>query len=144
MQQPLEIRFKYTTGLYGGFQNFSRHPITVNNKLYRTTEHYYQAQKTTNELDHEKVRLSATPKEAKLTAKRLPLKENWDNIKYEVMKDALRYKVQQHPDIRETLLRTGDAILIEDSDWDYIWGCGKDGTGQNLLGKAWMEIRNEC
>jgi len=59
------------------------------------------------------------------------------------MKTALRAKFTQHEDLKKILLDTGDRELIEDSPVDYQWGCGKDGTGQNLLGKALVEIRQE-
>ncbi len=59
------------------------------------------------------------------------------------MKTALRAKFTQHEDLKKILLGTEDRELIEDSADDYQWGCGKDGTGQNLLGKALVEIRAE-
>ena len=59
------------------------------------------------------------------------------------MKTALRAKFTQHENLKKILLDTGDRELIEDSPTDYQWGCGQDGTGQNLLGKALVEIRTE-
>ena len=38
-------------------------------------------------------------------------------------------------------MKTGDAILIEHTSRDKIWGDGGSGTGLNLLGKALMETR---
>ena len=64
-------------------------------------------------------------------------------VKYQVMKDALKAKFTQHEDLKCLLLSTGNRELIENAKDDYQWGCGKDGTGKNLLGKALMEVREE-
>jgi len=64
-------------------------------------------------------------------------------VKYDIMKKALRAKFTQHKDLKKILLETGDAELIENAPKDYQWGCGSKGTGLNLLGKALMDIREE-
>jgi len=138
----MAIKFWIPSKPYGCFSNFSKHPITVDGKVYATTEHFYQASKMVSEADHESVRLSDTPKSAKNLAYCLPMKDNWEDIKYKVMVDALIYKATQHQDIKEILMNTGDEILEEASPKDAIWGTGKDGKGLNLLGKAWMETRS--
>jgi len=137
------IEFWRTTGEYGFMSNFSKHPITVDGRRYETTEHYYQAMKATNDVDHESVRLAKGPKASKTLARQILLRPDWENVKYEIMKDALRAKAQQYEFIIPALENSGTEELAENSPYDYIWGTGKDGTGQNLLGKAWMEIRNE-
>ena len=53
-----------------------------------------------------------------------------------------RAKFIQHPDLREKLLSTGDAILHEDSPWDKYWGYAKGG-GLDRLGKLLMQVREE-
>lgn len=73
----------------------------------------------------------------------LPLREDWEEIKVDVMRRALWAKVMQHADVRETLLSTGDAVIIEHTKNDNIWADGGDGSGENLLGRLWMEIRTE-
>jgi ribA/ribD-fused uncharacterized protein len=59
---------------------------------------------------------------------------------------ALLAKFKQHQDCKAMLLVTKDAYLIEDTrqgkDDDHIWGDGSTGKGQNLLGKALMELRD--
>lgn len=68
---------------------------------------------------------------------------DWDDVKVDIMRDILRAKVAQHEYVRRKLLATGDRELVENSWRDWFWGCGSDGTGQNQLGKLWMEIRAE-
>lgn len=143
VMNPPEIKFWRTTEFYGSFSNFSRHPITVDGKFYATTEHYYQAMKCALPHEAECVRLANTPKEAKQIAYQSKMVDHWDSIKYNIMLDALRYKVAAHPDIKTLLLSTGNSVIIENSPYDNIWGCGKDGKGANLLGTAWMQIRDE-
>lgn len=68
---------------------------------------------------------------------------NWNEIKVDVMRDILRAKVDQHPYVKKKLLETGDRLLIEDSWRDSYWGWGADEKGQNVLGRLWMEVRDE-
>jgi ribA/ribD-fused uncharacterized protein len=50
-------------------------------------------------------------------------------------------KYRQNPELRKILMSTGDTKIVEDSPFDYIWGIGRDGTGQNLLGQVLMSVR---
>ncbi len=79
--------------------------------------------------------------------------ELWDERKYDIVVEGNKAKFGQNDDIREFLLSTGDAILVEASPYDKIWGIGLDretamkGTvqqwqGENLLGCALMETRD--
>jgi ribA/ribD-fused uncharacterized protein len=137
------IKFWRPRDPYGCFSNFSGHPILVDGKIYKTTEHYYQSKKIINPENQELVRKSKTAKECKNLAYTFPLREDWEKVKYEIMKEALRFKTLQHEDVKQILVSTGNEELAEDSPYDYVWGLGKDGSGTNWLGKAWMEIREE-
>ena len=58
------------------------------------------------------------------------------------MEDFLRQKFTDS-DLKEKLLATGDAELIEGNHWgDVIWGVC-NGIGENNLGKLLMNIRND-
>lgn len=150
------IKFWKIREKYGCFSNFSKHSILVDGKMYPTTEHYYQSKKFEDPVYQEAIRLLKTAREAKdiasgdkpyikdgVEVKMPKLRDDWENIKYGIMKDALRYKVEQHDEVKYELLSTGDKVIAEDTPYDFIWGIGSDGTGKNLLGKAWMEIREE-
>jgi ribA/ribD-fused uncharacterized protein len=52
-------------------------------------------------------------------------------------------KFTQHENLKKLLLDTGDAELQEDSQDDFFWGIGADGSGKNVLGKILMRIRDE-
>ena len=66
-----------------------------------------------------------------------------DKVRYGVMIKALQAKFTQHKDLKDILLSTGAKTLIEDAKNDKVWGVGRDGKGQNLLGKALMQVRDE-
>ncbi|HSV48395.1 MAG TPA: NADAR family protein, partial [Ramlibacter sp.] len=68
---------------------------------------------------------------------------DWDVVKVPTMKRILRAKADQHEYVRRKLLATGDRELIEDSWRDDFWGWGPNCDGENMLGRLWMEVRNE-
>ena len=56
---------------------------------------------------------------------------------------AVMAKFTQHAKLRELLLGTGDAEIIEHTRNDSYWADGGDGTGRNQLGKILMQVREE-
>jgi len=76
----------------------------------------------------------------------------WDASKYDIVVQANRYKFSQNLDLRTRLLETEGRELVEASPMDRIWGVGyakgkalqnRARWGQNLLGKALMQVRDE-
>lgn len=128
---------------YGCFSNFSAHGFELDGKYWRTSEHYFQAQKFAGQPDEEEIRRAGTPKEAANLGRerKRPLRQDWESVKDEIMRKAVRRKFEIHEAIREILLSTGDEILIEKTSSDYYWGCGTEGTGKNMLGQILMEVR---
>ena len=141
----MAILFYSARGKYGAFSNFSRHGIELDGLWWKTTEHYFQAQKFTNEEYKEKIRNAPDPKTAATLgrSRKIKLRDDWEHIKDDVMREAVRTKFQFHPELRELLLSTDNEEIIENAPGDYYWGCGKDGTGKNMLGKILMEVRHE-
>ncbi len=139
------IRFYRVEDHYGCFSNFSAHPIALDGHTWPTSEHYFQAQKFREPELQARVRAAATPGTAARIgrSRQLPLRKDWESIKDDVMRRAVRAKLQQHADVRATLLETGDATLIEHTRNDSYWGDGGDGSGKNMLGKILMELRAE-
>jgi predicted NAD-dependent protein-ADP-ribosyltransferase YbiA (DUF1768 family) len=45
--------------------------------------------------------------------------------------------------LREVLLGTGDAAIVEHTRNDAYWGDGGDGHGKNELGQILMRVREE-
>lgn len=136
-----EIRFYSRRTPYFQFSNFYYAPMTIEGKNYPTTEHYFQAVKYINPIHQEKVRTAKTPGEAKILGRKFPLRPDWEEVKENVMRTALEAKFSQHEDLRDLLLGTGEAILIEWSPSDKYWGAHKNG-GSNRLGVLLMELRD--
>ncbi|BAZ31480.1 hypothetical protein NIES4074_39530 [Cylindrospermum sp. NIES-4074] len=128
---------------YGCFCNFSAHDFRLDNLYWQTSEHYFQAQKFVGTPYFEKVQQTKTPLEAANLGgdRTLPLRSDWRQVKDEFMYKAVLAKFQNHADIRDILLSTGNQLLIETTSHDYYWGCGEDGSGKNRLGQILMEVR---
>jgi hypothetical protein len=139
------IHFYSTRGEFGCFSNFSRHAVFLKGKRWPTSEHYFQAQKFAGTSHEEAVRCAKTPSEAASLgrSRKLPLRKDWESVKDEVMREAVRAKFTQHEDLREILLGTGDALLVEHTANDSYWGDGGDGSGKNRLGQILMQVRAE-
>ena len=96
-------------------------------------EHMYQAAKCADPDEREEILRCDTPGQAKRKGMRVRLRENWDNIKFDVMLGLVREKFKD-PALRRKLIATGDADLIEDNTWkDTYWGVC-NGVGENKLG----------
>lgn len=130
---------------YGCFSNFSPHGFELDGKYWPTSEHYFQAQKFAGTRHEEDVRQAKSPKQAAARGRERsrPLRDDWEAVKDDVMQRAVRRKFETHEDIRVILLGTGDEEIIENAPGDYYWGCGKDGSGKNMLGKILMDVRAE-
>lgn len=129
-------------GQYRFLSNFWQCDIEYLGQKFKSTEHAYQAHKTTNHADFTKVVEAATPGESKKIVRKFPQKPDWEKIKDQIMLDLLRIKFSK-PGLGKALLDTGDAELIEGNTWnDTYWGVCK-GVGQNKLGKMLMQVREE-
>lgn len=144
----MTIYFYKVSEPYGYLSNFSPHPIYIDGLTWPTVEHYYQAQKFVTSQCEEIIPLihrAPTPQEAAALGRdpcRI-LRPDWEQTKYNIMRQAVLTKFITHKDIQALLIATCDEIIVEDSPRDYYWGCGADKTGQNQLGKILMSVRLE-
>lgn len=141
----MAILFYSTNDAYGCFSNFSAHGLQLKGTWWPTSEHYFQAQKFAGTAHEEAIRLAKTPNQAARMGRERsrPLRRDWEQIKDQVMLDALRQKFRTHADIRQILLDTGAEDLVENAPGDYYWGIGADGSGRNMLGRLLMQVRAE-
>lgn len=128
---------------YGCFSNFSQHGIEIDGSWWPTVEHYFQAQKFAGHPYAEQIQRASTPKQAAEMGRnrKLPLRPDWEQVKDDVMFQALLCKFKTHPGPRTLLLSTDQEEIVENAPGDYYWGCGADGNGQNKLGKLLMRVR---
>lgn len=147
MSDPILFYEEYLA--YGFLSNFAACPILLKGQLWPTTEHYYQAQKYAGTAVEEIIRQAYSPMMSKELTRlpQYPARADWDAIKDDVMRSALRAKFAQHDHLRTLLLETGDALLVEHTANDTYWADGGDGgtgsLGKNMLGKLLMEVRAE-
>ena len=134
-------------GEYAFLSNFYFSPMIIDNVVYTTNEHFFQAMKSLNPKERQAIALAPTPGNAKRLGKKVSLRKDWEDIKEEVMLIGLRHKFS-NPELRKKLLATGNEELIEGTTWhDNYWGicnceaCG--GQGKNRLGKLLMRVREE-
>lgn len=137
----MAIKFYKPKDTHGHMSNFYKSKFYYDGRWWKTSEHAYQAAKTYVPEEVEEICNAPTPKIARDLGQKCKFRSDFNDIRYEKMKDIVLQKYLQNQDIYYKLIETGDELLIEDSPVDYYWGCGADGSGQNMLGKVLMEIR---
>ena len=141
------IRFGRRNGIYPEFSNFWNCRVKWNGLVYSNTEAIFQAQKTLNEEEQLKF-VNLNGGQAKQLGRKITLRNDWESVKFQTMCDIVYAKFSQNEKLKELLLNTGTAYIMEDTTgWhDNIWGhcsCGRCQTKQskNLLGLALMFTR---
>jgi ribA/ribD-fused uncharacterized protein len=130
-------------GVFRFLSNFHPSPIQFGGIDYPTVEHAYQAQKTLDPKERRKIALLENSAGAKSVGGQLKLREDWEQVKEDIMYDILKLKFDI-PELRRKLLATGDRKLVEGNYWgDCYWGVCR-GKGENRLGELLMKVRREC
>lgn len=134
---------------YGVFSNLYKRPILFEGREFPTAEHAYQAGKARKEAVREWILNAPSPSLVAMAAHGLytwDIVPNWSKIKFDRMRDVLHAKFTQHDDLRDLLLSTGEARLVEaaktNNSVNRTWG-EVNGKGLNMLGVLLMEIRSE-
>lgn len=137
-------------GDYRFLSNFYPAVVEFEGITYPTVEHAYQSAKTLDMAERKRIAACATPAEAKRAGRALAgvgkQRADWEQVKFDVMEQCVRYKFTHHDELKQKLLATGDATLEEGNNWDdRIWGISPPGSGQgdNRLGKTLMKVRDE-
>ncbi|MEO0564923.1 MAG: NADAR family protein [Chloroflexota bacterium] len=134
-------------GKYDFLSNFYPSDVEMDGVTYPTVEHAYQAAKSPDHEKRMKIAQIATPKGAKAAGRRIKQPDNWFEINLDLMHDLVQQKFTRHPDLRDKLLATGDAKLIEGNTWnDRFFGMVRDKktgewVGENHLGQILMAVR---
>ena len=147
---PLDIRFyRANEKPYGAFSNLFRRTVIFEDNEFPTAEHAYQAGKARKQAVKDWILSAPSPSLVAMAAHGLytwDIVPDWSKTKFSRMRDVLRAKYTQHPDLQALLLSTGDARLVEscktDNAVNRTWG-EVNGKGQNMLGVLLMEVRAE-
>lgn len=145
---------------WGGiYSNWALSSIIVEDMEFNCVEQYMMYKKAEVAGDIESmaaVMATPMPNEQKAIGRRITGYDDevWAAVRYEIVKDAIRAKFTQIPDLREQLLASGNKHIVEASPYDVVWGIGlgeddplrldeKNWRGENLLGKCIMDVRDE-
>jgi ribA/ribD-fused uncharacterized protein len=125
--------------------SYSKHRFELDGTEWPSVEHYYQAMTFEDEAYREQIRTTPHPADAtKLgKSKKHGCRKDWDKVKETYMTRGTYIKCRTHPEVAEALLATGDMKIIETSQYDYYWGCGRDTRGHNVYGKVLMNVRGQ-
>lgn len=131
------------SGEYRFLSNFWPCRVEFEGQIYPSVEHAYVAAKTTNPLIRELITVIKTAGKAKRVGKAMSLRSDWEDVKENIMYELVKCKFSRDLELKEKLLATGDAQLIEGNTWgDTFWGVCS-GFGDNKLGKILMKVREE-
>ena len=114
-----------------------------------TAEHIYQAMKTSDVEEQRLIVNQKTPGGAKRCGAKATLRENWEEIKFNVMHEIVSSKFNNEPKLMDKLVATHPQELIEGNNWhDNVWGdCSckkcKDVVGRNKLGQILITVRGK-
>ena len=124
---------------------FSAHSFILEDKEWPTVEHYFQAMKFETGNHQDKVHLAASPKKARKLGRTRSekVRNDWSSARTVFMTRAIYTKCRTYPEISALLLSTGSQKLVESSQYDYFWGCGRDRRGENMYGQILMNVRDK-
>jgi ribA/ribD-fused uncharacterized protein len=132
-------------GFFGDYRflsNYHQCPVYFEGLLYPSTENAYMAAKTLD-INQRREFQTIDPKEAKKLGRKISLRADWEDVKFDVMLSVCFDKFWRNKTIRKKLIDTGSAHLEETNHWgDTIWGTNESREGQNNLGLILMDIRS--
>ena len=141
---PLKFYRTYKHTNTYGFCVYSNHPVHVEGLgTFPTAESAFQAHKDLTNIEHVQAQINVrSVLMSKYIGSKIKQREDWEDVKVDIMEKILQLKFDQHEDIRENLLNTWLRPIVDHTKDDSFWGDGGDGSGQNMLGKILTRIRN--
>lgn len=100
------------SGKYRFLSNFYPAPVEMYGVRYPTVEHAFQAAKSLDINERERIRLAATPGQAKRMGRTVTLRPDWDEFRLVAMKSLVERKFTDE-ELAERLLQTMPHELIE-------------------------------
>ena len=140
------IRFSRTMNVYPEFSNFDTVELVFDNRKFKNSEAAFQYGKYRPGEETDAL-CTVSGAVAKRLGRQIHMRLDWDDVKYEHMKNVLFAKFTQSEKHKQLLLSTGNQWLVELTYWhDNTWGicncarCIKK-LSENMLGLALMEVR---
>ena len=120
--------------------NMAPCPIKYKGLEFTCTESAYQSMKCSLIIDKKKF-VGLDGYQAKQLGRKIKIRDDWDKIKFLVMKEILELKFKKEP-FRSKLIEM-EGQITEFNYWnDTYWGVC-NGVGDNNLGKILMNIRDK-
>ena len=144
--------FRFTKAPWGEFSNFAplAAPIAAGPWTFPTSEHLYQAAKFgAAPAVQRRIAAAPTAREAAAIGRGTAdgLDPRWNDQRVNVMRWVLRMKREANAAaIDAVLAATGERAIVEVSTRDPWWGAKPAGDryrGANVLGRLWMELRQQ-
>jgi DNA repair photolyase/predicted NAD-dependent protein-ADP-ribosyltransferase YbiA (DUF1768 family) len=153
-EMPELFKFTNADALNGWLNPMSPHPLTFKKKTYRTADSLFQWLRFEGHPEIQaEILADPSPISVRIIAKenRELLGERELKADLELMRQCLRLKIEQHPDLKGNLLATGDKLIVDDctarqKGAAFFWGMANirgQWVGDNWLGKLWMELRDK-
>lgn len=138
-------------GPYACFSNFHDSRMIINDVLWKTVEHVFQANKTFDKEWQKRILSAETPAEAKTLGKQLKtlglVRPDWQDVNILIMHNLVLLKFTLFAEYRNILLSTGEDRIIEGNYWhDNFWGecsCARCSNVEkfNHLGQILTNVR---
>lgn len=118
-------------------------PFKLDDTTWPSIEHYYQAMLFKSELYRAQIATAATSQHARAMGGSLWRRriDGWRDKRVILMTRAVYIHCRTYPEVTERLLNTQTQKLVESSQYDYFWGCGRDQRGRNEYGKLLEQVR---
>jgi ribA/ribD-fused uncharacterized protein len=136
-------------GEYYFLSNFYNAKVFWDGITYDNNEAAFQSAKTTDKTVRDFMFAGVDAPTAKKTGRKIQLRPDWEEVKFDVMYEIVKAKFTQNPYLKAKLLETGNEELQEGNCWhDNTYGnclCYKcrNITGKNILGEILMKVRSE-
>lgn len=146
------ITFAKTENKFGGLSNMAPgYSLFINEVNFQSSEILYQTCRfPLFPAIQKEIIDTKNPMDAKAVSRKYQefSRQDWDSVKYKVMKWCLEVKLIQNFDtFSELLLSTGDKNIVEFSKKDDTWGASPITPtllkGKNALGRLLMELREK-
>ena len=138
--------FRGDLGFLSNFHNSYPHQFNWKGVSWCNAEAAYQYSKIDPERQPKLLPMFSVmdPSDSKQIGKVINLREDWDEVKLDIMNSLVTAKFTSNRTLGEKLKKTGKKKLVEWNWWgDTFWGKDiKTGKGDNHLGKILMNIRD--
>ena len=124
---------------------YSKHAFTLDAGTWPSLEHYVQAMQFEDALLRAEIGNAPHPALARQLARRRRRlqRKDWALVRVRYMTRGAYIKACTHAEVATALLATANRPIIETSQYDYFWGCGRDTRGHNHYGRVLMQVRSK-